>query len=655
MTIDVSKHNMPKPNLKSGHLRIENITFGVTKAVREFPIPAIAIFLLVISGGLWLARRGDLAQWPLLIIIIIGGAPLVWSSLKSMYKREFGVDFIALMAIAGSLLLQEYLAGAFVVLMMSGGSAIETFALQRARSSLTALAERAPRTAHMMKNDTLVDVPADYVEVGMIVVLKPGEAAPVDGEIIDGSCNISEADITGEAVPVKKTVGDQILSGSVLLDTVISVKALKRSSESKYAQIVKLVAEAEKQRAPIHRLADRYSVWFTLFTVIAAALAWGIFRDGTYALAVLVVATPCPLILATPIAIMAGVDAAARKNIIVKSGAAIEGLGEVSVAIFDKTGTLTEGKPQVTGILSLDNKNRLVAADQKDLQYIASVEQFSAHILARAITGKAKETQLSLYSAENFYEDFGKGASADITTPDGTITVAVGSKTYMANRAVSLPDALMLQREKFTEDGAIASFYALNGRAAGLLILSDVIRPQAAQLIQRLKALGIQETVLLTGDGETAANKIGGLAGLDRIAAKCLPEDKVRIVGEIERSGKHALMVGDGVNDAPALASATVGMAIGAEGLTAASSAADAVLLSSDITHIAFAVRQGKWSLHIAKQGIFVGMGLSAVAMLFAAFGFIAPPVGAILQECIDVLVILNALRARNIPEQFIH
>ncbi len=273
MTIDYIKKNAQKPDEKSGAMFLDTIKNGASRAVREFPIPVIAVFLLIISGGLWLARRGDLAQWPLLVIIIIGGAPLAWSSLKSMYRREFGVDFIALMAIAGSLLLQEYLAGAFVVLMMSGGSAIEVFALQRARSSLTALAERAPRTAHMMQNDVLVDAPADSIEAGMVVVIKPGEIAPVDGQIIDGNCNVSEADITGESVPVKKSVGDQILSGSVLLDAVISVKALKRSSESKYAQIIKLVAEAEKQRAPIHRLADRYSVWFTVFTVLAAALA----------------------------------------------------------------------------------------------------------------------------------------------------------------------------------------------------------------------------------------------------------------------------------------------------------------------------------------------------------------------------------------------
>jgi len=291
------------------------------------------------------------ASWTLLVIVLLGGIPLLWETVQQFLRKEFSVDVIAILAITGSPLLGEYLAGAIVVLMLSGGEALEAYALRRARSSLSALAERAPRTAHIWRGDELVSIPADLVEVGAEVVVKPGELIPVDGVVTSGASSLSEADLTGEPVPVRKTPGMLVLSGSVNLEGVLQMRASKRSEESKYAQIVRLVAEAQAHKAPIHRLADRYSIGFTIATVGLAALAWALSGDNVYALAVLVVATPCPLILATPIAIMSGIDLAARNGIIAKSGAAIEQLGEVDIAVFDKTGTLTLGIPKVTAVV----------------------------------------------------------------------------------------------------------------------------------------------------------------------------------------------------------------------------------------------------------------------------------------------------------------
>jgi len=665
----------------------------ILQALRSYPIPLASFVLLLVSLVLWLFKLYEFANWTLLVIVVMGGIPLLWDTLKHIIHKEFSVDFIAILAITGSLLLHEYLAGAFIVLMLSGGEALEAFALRRARTSLSALAERAPRAAHIWQGDQLVSIPAESVEVDMVIVVKPGELIPVDGIVTSGTSSISEADLTGEPMPVRKTPGMLVLSGSVNLDGVLEVRASKRSAESKYAQIVHLVEEAQNQKAPIHRLADRYAVGFTIAAVALAGLSWAISGDSVYALAVLVVATPCPLILATPIAIMSGIDLAARNGIIAKSGAVIEQLGEVDIAVFDKTGTLTLGTPKVTAIILSDPGNHntvgarfmptrepdilpkpeyqntvgdgLTPAHASDpcaydentlLRFAASVEQLSTHILARAVVEAALERDLTLSPATGFEETFGKGVQGHVPTfpedrqmechsVNDVVVVAVGNHTFMRHLEITVPPALLIERKNRIDEGQICSFIAVDQQIAGLLVLEDVPRAELARLSSDLKSAGIKETILLTGDGDVVAHQIGKLAQVDRVIARCLPEDKLRTIQELEAQGHRVLMVGDGINDAPALATATVGMALGSQGLTAAATAADTVLLSTDILRVVKAVLLGRWVMHVALQGIWVGMGLSGIAMLFAAFGFITPAAGAILQEGIDVIVILNALR----------
>ncbi len=644
-------------------------------SMKRYPLPLGATFLLLVSLLLWLVGRADLANWVLFAIVLLGGIPLLWETVQHFMHRELSVDLIAILAIAGSLLLGQYLAGAIVVLMLSGGEALEAYAVRRARSSLSALAERAPRTAHIWQDEQLVDVPAEAIEVGMEVVVKPGELVPVDGVVVDGSSSVSEADLTGEPMPVRKTPGMLVLSGSVNLDGVLEVRASKRSAESNYAQIVRLVQEAQEQKAPIHRLADRYSVGFTAAAVGLAAGTWVLTGDSVYALAVLVVATPCPLILATPIAIMSGMDLAARHGIIVKSGAAIEQLGEVDVAVFDKTGTLTLGIPKVSTIIvgtrhgtdghvQGETRQPDLRVDEQRydedtlLRLAASVEQLSTHILARAIVEAAQDDALPLSPATDFAEVFGKGVQGNVPllasdqlpfdVDDGArqVAVAVGNRTFMRQLGITIPSSLLAARERCLALGQIGSFIAVDGRIAGLIVLQDIPREELSQLAPNLRQAGIKQIVLLTGDSEVVAEQIGQVANVDRIIARCLPEEKVQAVQTLVRQGHRVLMVGDGVNDAPALATATVGIALGSGGLTAASTAADAVLLSTDIPRVVTAVRLGRHVMRVALQGIWIGMGLSVLAMLFASFGFIPPAVGAVLQEGIDVIVILNALRA---------
>jgi len=669
-----SQTNIEPEERGSGKAGTSSWIRRVGRALRRYPIPLSALLLLPFSLVFWLTGHAALAQTTLLGLVLMGGIPLAWEMLTQFWHREFSVDVIAILAIIGSLLLQQYLAGAFIVLMLSGGEALEAFALRRARVSLSALVERAPRKAHLWQGDQLLDVAAEVVEVGMQIVVKPGELIPVDGLVSSGSSNVSEADLTGEPVPVRKLVGMVVLSGSVNLDGVLEVRASARSAESHYAQIIRLVEEAQQQKAPIHRLADRYSLWFTAIAILFAAIAWLISRDSVYALAVLVVATPCPLILATPIAIMSGIDVAARHGIIIKSGGAIEQLGEVDIVAFDKTGTLTLGTPRVTEMITettpiqpspgqeephQQNTDERQSEKERWLGLAASVEQLSNHILARAVVSAARERGVGLSLVSDFEELFGKGVHGRI---EGTgemqeetsgqrnlVDIAVGNRTCMRHFNIALPDTLLAERERHTVQGQQCSFLAVDGRVVGLIVLEDVPRADLKQLTSALKKQGIKQTILLTGDSEVVAQQIGHMAQMDRVVARCLPEEKVQMIQQLIDQKHQVLMVGDGVNDAPALATATVGMALGSQGLTAAANAADAVLLSTDLLRVVDAVRLGRIVMRVALQGIWIGMGLSIVAMFFAALGFISPAAGAILQEGIDVLVILNALRVGRV------
>lgn len=669
------------------------------RVARTYPLPVATVALLLLSLGLWLFGRGDLAEWTLATIVLVGGIPLLWDTTRQLVHREFGVDVLALLAISGSFILGQYLAGAIIVLMLSGGEALEAFALRRAKRSLTGLAERAPRIAHIQEGDEVLTVPADEIEVGIEVIVKPGEIIPVDGVVSAGESSVSEADLTGEPTPVRKMPGALTLSGSVNLDGLLRVQATKRSAESQYAQIIKLVQDAQERKAPIHRLADRYAVWFTALAIAIATGAWIWSGDSLYALAVLVVATPCPLILATPIAIMSGIDRAAHIGVIVKSGSAIEELGEVEVAVFDKTGTLTLGFPKLTGIELIEAESSAIGpaavAEMQTLALAAAVEQFSPHILARAVVEAARERKLPLVLASEVEESPGNGVRGLVPMPEASrlrhaalahamedrylseqrtpgidlrnkatadedgggiwgekVEVAIGNLTYMRRLKIPLPETLLRRRGEHTTRGEMASYIALDGQAAGLLVFADFPRPDIGTLVPSLKASGIKEAVLLTGDVETVAQRVGALAGMDRTVAHCLPADKARIVQELEEQHRHVLMVGDGVNDAPALATATVGLAMGAQGLTAAAAAADAVLLTTDLLHIPNVVRLGRRVMQIAKQGIWVGIGLSVIAMVVAAFGYLPPTAGALLQEGVDALVILNALRVGRMKLQ---
>ncbi len=551
--------------------------------------------------------------------LLIGGAPIVLQTIRGMLKGVFASDIVALLAIVTAALLGQAFAGAVVVLMQSGGEAIENYGLKKATSSLEHLLARAPKRARRKRNEQLEEIDVSDVQIGDILIVRPGDLIPVDGTIVSGVAEIDASAITGEPLTHSRRQGESLLSGSVNITGAIEMRADKLAQDSQYNKIVLLVKKAQEEKAPIQRLADRYAIYFTPLTLVMGLLGFLWTHEATTFLAVLVVATPCPLILATPLAVLGGINRAANGGIIVKGGGALEQVASAQAVLFDKTGTLTFGVPRVETVVG-----------DETLYYAASLDQLSSHSVAKAIVAHALSQNIKLSLPTEFQEFPGRGVSGKV---DGTL-VRVGSLRWIEQGV----------------DPAVRELDPIVVSGHGYLLVSDLMRPNVPSLIRTLYKLGVKEVSLITGDGEKNASAIARQAGIAKFAYNLLPEDKVRFVEEVRKIYDPVIMVGDGINDAPALASATVGIAMGAHGTAISAEAADLILLVDDVEKVAEAIAIGKHMLKIAKQSIFIGMGLSFCLMVVAAWGYILPAVGAGLQEIIDVAVILNALRSRELP-----
>jgi heavy metal translocating P-type ATPase len=615
------------------------ITRSIDRLGRDGAIALLVFAAIAIGGALHLLdlpTAGDVVWGGATVLVLM---PLAVQVARTVAGGRIGVDAIALLAMAFAVALGEYLAGVVVALMLSGGNTLESYASRRARRELRALLERAPRRAHRYRDGELEEVDVAELVPGDVVLVRGGEVLPVDGVVEAGSSEIDESAVTGESLPREAGEGTGVRSGTVNVGMAIEVRAQRSAAESTYAGIVRLVRAAERERAPFVRLADRYSAIFLPVTLVVALAAWIGAGDPVRALAVLVVATPCPLILATPVAIISGVSRAAARGIVVKGGAVIEALGEARVVLLDKTGTLTRGEPEIRDVMVLDG----VGAEEV-LRLAASLDQSSAHVLAEALVAGARRRGLRLVLAEDASETPGQEI---VGTVEGR-RVALGRLAWLEGQlGVEVPAAIPEPSRAHGDPGVARVHVAVDGRLAGVVMLTDQLRADSAETLAELRAVGIERLRLVTGDDAEVARKIALLAGIDDVEAGCSPEDKLELVRREQQGGRGGVvMVGDGVNDAPALALADVGIAMGARGATAASESADAVLTVDRVDRVADAVRIGRRSLRIARESILVGMGLSMVAMGFAAFGFIAPVAGALLQEGIDLAVILNALRA---------
>ncbi len=570
-----------------------------------------------------------LARQVLLVTLVLGGTPLVGSTVLGLVRGRFAADVVAALAIVGALLLGHYFAGVIIVLMQAGGEALDAYAMARASDSLEALLARAPTMARRRADGAITDVPVAAVTPGDLLSIRPGDLVPVDCVVVEGGSSVDASALTGEPAPVRAGPGTELLSGALNLDGVLLARAVRPASQSQYQQIVRLVEAARAEKAPIQRLADRWAVWFTPLTLAMCVVAWVVSRDTTSVLAVLVVATPCPLILATPVAVIAGIGRAARRGIIVRHGGAIEEAGRTRTVVFDKTGTLTLGRPTVAAV-----EPAAGFEEAEVLRLAAAVEQYSSHHLGQAVSRAALERFGAAGEASDVREAPGAGVAGRV----GGRVVEVGSARWLTG-AGGVPQGAGAA----TTDAHVR----VDGRHAGRIVFADRLRAEVPDLLARLRALGVERTVMLTGDRREAAWHIARQAGIAEVQAELLPGDKVAAIGELRRTDGRVVMVGDGINDAPALAAASVGIAMGAHAPAAAAQAADIVLLVDDVGRVAETLAIGRRTRRVALQSIGVGLGVSAALMVAAALGHVPPAAGALAQEALDVAVILNALRAR--------
>ncbi|WP_043580629.1 heavy metal translocating P-type ATPase, partial [Gemmatimonas phototrophica] len=555
-----------------------------------------------------------------------------------MLRGQFAADVVAMLAIVGALLLEQPLAGLVVVLMQTGGEALDAYAVARASNAVEALEADAPTTAHRVVEGRVTDIAAAMIVPGDALLIRPGELVPADGVVIDGTSHVDTSRLTGEPVPVRVAAGARLFSGSINQDGAITLRAERRSQESQYAKIVDLVRSAQASKSPLQRTADVWAVWFTPLTLVACGVAWLVSHDWSRVLAVLVVATPCPLILAAPVAIIGGINRAAKRGIIVRHGGALEGLAKVDTAVFDKTGTLTVGKPRIAHIVVEHN-----GAVLDLLGKAAAVEQGSGHLLARVIVAEAEERGAPLMNATELQESAGRGIRGRVQGE----TVFVGAPDYVREALLELSPVTAGVLSRMEHDGTgLRAYVGTDGGAVARIEFADQLRPELAPMFAELRALGIADLHLLSGDKADNVRTIAEAVGITQYAGDLKAQDKVTRVTALEKAGRTVMMVGDGTNDAPSLSTATVGVALAGHGGGVVAEAADVVLLVDDPSRIPEAVRIGRRSLRIARQSIGVGLGLSLVGMAFAAAGQLTPVAGAIIQEAIDVAVILNALRA---------
>ena len=591
------------------------------------------LWLTIIIAGIALILQYGF-HYPLLaqIIVTIAGAIVALTMLVGMVKTlrsgKYGVDLLAILAVVATLAVSEYWAAMGILVMLTGGDALEDYAAKKANTELKALLDNSPRFAHVVTPDSSKDVPVNDVPVSAKIIVKPGELVPIDGLIIKGTGEFDESSLTGEARPIAKTVGDTVMSGSINGDEAITLTVTKLAKDSQYQQLVKLVQEAEQTPAHFVRLADRYAVPFTVVAILISLLAWWLSKDPRRFAEVLVVASPCPLILAAPVAMVSGMSRASRNGIVVKTGSVLEKLAGARTGAFDKTGTITNGHLTVAQILPAGTitKERL-------LHLAASAEQDSSHILARSLLAYASQHNISLAAVSGLTEETGKGITAMIEDHQ----VKGGKRQFVAP-----------QNQQAALD-TTAIYVSVDGNYYGAIAFTDHVRPEAAQTMAKLKAAGVTNLIMLTGDQRAIAQQVAKAVGISTVKADLLPQDKIAALQSIPQSEHPVFMVGDGVNDAPSLATADVGIAMGAHGSTAASETADVVILKDDLAKVAKAVTISQDTLRIAKQAVLIGIAICTVLMLIASTGVIPAFVGAMLQEVIDTVSILWALKARQL------
>lgn len=570
-----------------------------------------------------------LAGYAQLIISILGlllALIMFIDMIKVLKSGNFGVDLLAITAIVATIALGQYWAGWIVLLMLTGGDTLEEYAANKAKSELKSLLDNTPSQAHLLDNGVIKDIAIDDVKVGDKLLVRPKEQVPVDGVVVEGQSEVDESSLTGESVPINVKTDSHVMSGSINGENPFKIKAEKVAADSEYQAIVKLVKESETHPAHFVRLADRYAVPFTLIAYVIAGLAWYFSKDPVRIAQVLVVASPCPLILAAPIAFVSGMSRTSRNGIIIKSGTALEKLNSAKTIAFDKTGTITKGKLVVDEFQTANDFD-----EETVLAYAASIEQNSSHVMAEAIVDFAKKRDLKLQNAAELKEVTAEGI---VGTINGHV-VKVGQSSFVTDETVA-------------DVKGSGVYVSIDGKYAGVYSLLDQIRPESKSTIEKLKDFGIKNILMISGDKKEATEMVASEVGITKAYPSSLPADKVKIINNLDQEYHPTIMVGDGVNDAPALALADVGIAMGYKGANAASESADAVILQDDLSKVSTVVKIAHDTMKIAREAVLLGIFICIALMIIAAFGLIPTIIGALFQEVVDTVAILYALRARS-------
>ncbi len=601
----------------------------------------LCAFAAIIVGIIVRVTAGSAAAHVLWMIAAVAtGTPVVFRTIRAALRGHFATDVVATLSIVGAVALNQPVAGLVIVLMQTGGEALERYAEGRASAAVRALEDAKPRRANRCVGDRVEEVAASTVAVGDELLIRPGDLIPCDGIILTGESELDASSLTGEATPVRGTPGVEVMSGTANGFGALRMRATATSDKSQYARIVELVRSAQASKAPLQRLADRYAVWFTPLTIAVCAIVVFMTHDWMRALAVLVVATPCPLILATPVAIIGGINRAANRHIIMRNGGALEQLSAADTVVFDKTGTITIGKPKLRHLVPAAGIN-----GDDAIRYAAAVEQGSSHLLGRVIVDAATTAGLRPPAATSLLETPGKGVYGIV---EGH-TVRVGARSYVLPHC----DAASISNGPTEDpDATLRAYIEIDGHLAATLEFADELRPELPTLLDALHRAGIRRLILLSGDHDAVTRALATKAGIPEAHGDLLPSDKATFVRELREQGHRAVMIGDGINDAPALSAANVGVALAGHGGGITAEAADVVVLVDALDRVGDAIDISSRTMRIARQSIRVGLGLSAIAMIAAALGALPPLAGALLQEAIDVAVILNALRSSREPNQ---
>ena len=571
----------------------------------------------------------NISRLPLYLTLGLGGLPVLFNLLRQLMRRELGTDVLAGLAIVTSYLLGEYLVGAIIVLMFSGGVALEQFATHRASSVLDALARRMPRIAHRKQEIGLKDITLDQVEVGEMLVVLPHEYCPVDGVVVEGHGTMDESYLTGEPFEMSKAPGSEVLSGAINGESAFTIRATRLPIDSRYARIMQVMQEAEQQRPRLRRLGDRLGAWYTPATLIVAGLGWMLTGDPDRFLAVIVIATPCPLLIGIPVAVIGAISLAARRGIVIKNPGVLEKVDKCTTLIFDKTGTLTYGRPLLTEVVCTPEFSK-----EEVLTLAASVEQYSKHPLALAILRAAEHDKLHLRPVTEISEKPGEGMRGIVDSK----TVIITGRVALSGEGREVPGELP------PASGGLECLILVDKQYAAAFRFRDEPRHESDTFVSHLSPRhGVSKVMLLSGDRESEVSYLAERVGITEVHSGKSPEEKVGIVRE-EASNAPTLFVGDGINDAPAMQAATVGVAFG-QNSDITSEAADAVIMDASLRRVDELIHIGQRMRVIALQSAVGGMGLSVVGMFLAAFGFLPPVAGAVAQEIIDVIAVLNALR----------